>query len=77
MFTGWINHYLRPQAAAGKVVHPSMLRAIAVAKKKNDRIEADKVADCLRCDFLPVRLKQNAKSKYTRRSRKFGLNWFR
>jgi hypothetical protein len=30
-----------------------MLRAIAAAKKKNDRIDADKIADCLRCDFLP------------------------
>jgi transposase len=30
-----------------------MLRAIAVAKRKNDRIDASKIADCLRCDFLP------------------------
>jgi len=30
-----------------------MLRAIAVAKKKNDKIDAGKIADCLRCDFLP------------------------
>jgi transposase len=30
-----------------------MLRAIAAAKKKNDRIDANKIADCLRCDFLP------------------------
>ena len=30
-----------------------MLRAIALAKKKNDRIDAGKIADCLRCDFLP------------------------
>jgi len=29
-----------------------MLRAIAAAKKKNDRIDAHKIADCLRCDFL-------------------------
>jgi hypothetical protein len=26
---------------------------IAAAKKKNDRIDAGKIADCLRCDFLP------------------------
>ena len=38
MFTGWIYDYLRPHAAAVKVAHPLMLRAIAVAKKKNDRI---------------------------------------
>lgn len=30
-----------------------MLRAIAAAKKKNDRLDASKIADCLRCDFLP------------------------
>jgi len=30
-----------------KVAHPLMLRAIAAAKKKNDRIDAGKIADCL------------------------------
>ncbi len=30
-----------------------MLRAITLAKKKNDRIDAGKICDCLRCDFLP------------------------
>jgi transposase len=29
-----------------------LLLAIAAAKKKNDRIDAGKIADCLRCDFL-------------------------
>ena len=53
MFTGWIYDYLQPHAAALKVAHPLMLRAIAAAKKKNDRIDANKICDCLRCDFLP------------------------
>jgi transposase len=53
MFTGWIYDHLKPQAAALKVAHPLMLRAIAAAKKKNDRIDASKICDCLRCDFLP------------------------
>ena len=53
IFTGWIYDHLRPHAAAVKVAHPVMLRAIAAAKKKNDRIDASKIADCLRCDFLP------------------------
>jgi len=53
MFTGWIYDHLKPHAAALKVAHPLMLRAIAVAKKKNDRIDASKICDCLRCDFLP------------------------
>ena len=42
-----------PHAAQVKVAHPLMLRAIAAAKKKNDKIDAGKIADCLRCDFLP------------------------
>src|SRR6266403_1306376 len=53
IFTDWIYDHLQPHAAAVKVAHPLMLRAIAVAKKKNDRIDAKKIADCLRCDFLP------------------------
>ena len=53
MFTGWIYDHLKPHAAALKVAHPLMLRAIAAAKKKNDSIDASKICDCLRCDFLP------------------------
>src|SRR5437660_11670739 len=53
IFTGWIYDHLLPHAAEVKVAHPVMLRAIAAAKKKNDRIDAGKIADCLRCDFLP------------------------
>ena len=53
IFTGWIYDHLRPHAAQLKVAHPVMLRAIAASKKKNDRIDAGKIADCLRCDFLP------------------------
>src|SRR5215471_3062200 len=34
IFTGWIYDYLPPHAAAVKVAHPVMLRAIAAAKKK-------------------------------------------
>ena len=53
IFTGWIYDHLLPHAEQLKVAHPLMLRAIAAAKKKNDRIDAGKIADCLRCDFLP------------------------
>src|SRR3984957_14940901 len=53
IFTGWIYDYLLPHAEKVKVAHPLMLRAIAASKKKNDRIDAGKLADCLRCDFLP------------------------
>ena len=53
IFTGWIYDHLLPHAEKVKVAHPLMLHAIAAAKKKNDRIDAAKIADCLRCDFLP------------------------
>ena len=53
IFTGWIYDHLLPHAEKVKVAHPLMLRAIAAAKKKNDKIDAVKIADCLRCDFLP------------------------
>src|SRR6266478_3152095 len=53
MFSGWIYDHLKPHAVALKVAHPLMLRAIAPAKKQNVRIDARKICDCLRCDFLP------------------------
>jgi hypothetical protein len=53
VFTGWIYDDLQPHAAAMKVAHPLMLRAIAAGKKKKDRVDASKICDCLRCDFLP------------------------
>jgi len=48
IFTGWIYDHLLPHAPQVKVAHPVMLRAIAASKKKNDRIDAGKIADCLR-----------------------------
>ena len=53
VFTGWIYDHLQPHAAALKVAHPLMLRAIAAAKRKKDRIDPSKICDYLRCDFLP------------------------
>jgi transposase len=53
LFTGWIYDHLLPHAASLKVAHPLMLRAIAASKKKNDRVDAAKIADLLRCDLLP------------------------
>jgi transposase len=53
MFTGWIYDLLRPHATVLKVANPLMLRAIAASKKKNDRVDARKIADALRCDLLP------------------------
>ncbi len=53
IFTGWIYDLLKPRAEELKVAHPKMLKAITASKKKNDRVDAEKLADLLRCDFLP------------------------
>lgn len=53
LFAGWIYDELKPYAAELKVGHPAMLKAIAASKKKNDRVDARKIADMLRCDLLP------------------------
>ena len=53
LFTGWIYDHLLPHAGSLKVAHPLMLRAIAASKKKNDRIDAGKIADLLRANLLP------------------------
>jgi len=53
MFTGWIYDFLLPYATELKVAHPAMLKAITAAKNKNDRDDAEKIADLLRCNLLP------------------------
>lgn len=53
IFTGWIYDFLAPHALELKVAHPEMLKAITAAKKKNDRADAEKIADLLRVNLLP------------------------
>lgn len=53
IFTGWIYDFLIPHAVAVKVAHPEMLKAITAAKKKNDRADAEMIADLLRVNLLP------------------------
>jgi len=53
LFTGWIYDHLVSGSAMVKVAHPAMLQAIAAGKKKNDRVDARKIADLLRCDYFP------------------------
>jgi transposase len=53
LFSGWIFDTLKPYAAELDMAHPAMLRAIAAAKKKNDRIDARMIADLVRCNLLP------------------------
>jgi transposase len=71
VFTGWIYDHLKPHAAALKVAHPLMLRAIAAAKKKNDRVDASKIADCLRCDFLPESYMASTEIRERRRTLRY------
>lgn len=53
IFTGWVYDFLKPHALELKVAHPEMLKAITAAKKKNDRADAEKIADLLRVNLLP------------------------
>jgi hypothetical protein len=53
LFTGWVYDHLKPLAQELKVAHPAMLKAITASKKKNDKVDARKIADLLRCDLLP------------------------
>jgi transposase len=71
VFTGWIYDHLRPHAEQVKVAHPLMLRAIAAAKKKNDRVDAGKIADCLRCDFLPECYMASSEMRERRRTLRY------
>ena len=42
---------LRPQLQMG---HPALMKAIGASKKKNDKLDARKIADMVRCDLLPA-----------------------
>jgi transposase len=53
IFTGWVYDFLKPHALSLKVAHPEMLKAITAAKKKNDRADAEKIADLLRVNMIP------------------------
>lgn len=53
MFTGWIYDHLVSRGATVKVGHSAMLKAIAAGKKKNDRLDAGKITDLLRCNYFP------------------------
>ena len=48
-----------------------MLCAIAAAKKKNDQIDASKIADCLRCGFLPERSMASTEIRERRRTLRY------
>ena len=53
LFSEWIYDLLEPYSQELKVAHPgSMLKALSAGKHKNDRIDARKITDLLRCDLL-------------------------
>jgi transposase len=53
MFTGWVYDHLMKHSPQVKVAHPAMLKAISAGKKKNDRVDAQKISDLLRCNYFP------------------------
>ncbi len=53
LFTGWIYDHLSERGEQVKVADPAKLKALLTAKNKNDRSDACKIADLLRCDMLP------------------------
>src|SRR5512136_233710 len=53
LFAGWIYDHLAPYAVALKMAPARKLEAIASAKKKSDHVDAEMLADLLRCDLLP------------------------
>jgi hypothetical protein len=61
--------------SAVKVAHALMLRAIAAAKKKNDQIDASKIADCLRCAFQPECHMARTQIRDRRRTLRYGTCW--
>jgi transposase len=54
LFSGWIYDALKPFAEELQMGHPAMMKAIGASKKKNDKLDARKVADLVRCNLLPV-----------------------
>ena len=54
-----------------------MLRAIAAAKKKYDRIDAGKICDCLRCDFLPESYMASTAIRERRRTLRYRKSAYR
>jgi transposase len=53
VFTGWFYDFLTPYAEELKVAHPLIIRAICASKKKNDKVDAQKLANALRANLLP------------------------
>ena len=53
IFSGWIYDHLLPHAEKVKVAHRLCCEPSRRRRRRTDKIDAAKIADCLRCDFLP------------------------
>ena len=53
MFSSWLYDHVVSFGIPVKVAHPAMLKAIVAGKRKNDTVDARKIADLLRCDYFP------------------------
>jgi len=53
MFSGWVYDHFYRRGHKLRVAHPYEMSWISKSKKKNDRIDAAKIADLLRCGLLP------------------------
>jgi transposase len=54
LFSGWIYDTLKPYAVQLQMGHPAMMKAIGASKKKSDKLDAQKIADLVRCNLLPA-----------------------
>lgn len=54
LFSGWIYDTWKPYATELQMGHPAMMKAIGASKKKNDKLDARKIADLVRCHLLPA-----------------------
>jgi transposase len=54
LFSAWIYDTLKPFAARLEMGNPAMMKAISMAKKKNDKLDARKIADMVRANLLPA-----------------------
>ena len=53
MFSAWIYDVLKPYAEDLKMAHPAMLKAITAAKHSSDPLDARKISDLVRMDWIP------------------------
>jgi transposase len=53
MFSYWIYDQLAPYAAELQIAHPVLVKAISASKHKSDKIDASKLADLVRCNWVP------------------------